>query len=86
MELVVNHSHGFYESPKQEVLTPFVAFLGRTDNQEKRKIGEIADSVVNPSRRFYESLRKFGMKGINTGIDCLKSKETEKLEEIPIQA
>jgi hypothetical protein len=39
-ELVVNHSRRFYESLKHELLTPFVAFLGRTDNLEKRKIGE----------------------------------------------
>ncbi len=49
----------------QEVLTPFAAFLGEPLTQVKKN-WRTANSVVNPSRRFYKSPRRFGMKRINT--------------------
>jgi hypothetical protein len=45
-ELVVNHFRR---------LTPFAAFLGGPLTQKKGKL-ETADSVVNPSQRFYKNL------------------------------
>jgi hypothetical protein len=43
----------------REVLTPFAAFLGGPLAQDKEKLEK-------PSRRFYKSPRRFGMKCIKT--------------------
>jgi hypothetical protein len=69
-ELVVHHSMNL-----REVLTPFAEFLGGPLTQKKEN-WRTADSVVNPSRRFSKSPRRFGMKLISTEIGCLKLKES----------
>jgi hypothetical protein len=72
----------------REVMIPFAAFLGGLLTQKKEN-WRTADSVVNPSWRFVESLRRFGVKHINTSIGCLKSTDPlkiEKSEAVPIQA
>ncbi len=61
----------------REVLAPFAAFLRGLLTQKKEN-WRTADSVVNPSRRFYKSPRRFAMKCINTKIGCLKSRESLK--------
>jgi hypothetical protein len=58
----------------REVLTPFATFLGGPLTRKKEN-WRIAVSVVKPSRRFYESSRRFAMKCISTSIGCQKLKD-----------
>jgi hypothetical protein len=59
----------------REVLIPFAALLGRLLTQKKEN-WRTADSVINPSRRFVESPRRFGMKRISTYVGFLKLKKS----------
>jgi hypothetical protein len=74
MDLVLNHSRRFVETPRS--LNTICSVAWRTANPPKKENWRITDSVINPSRKFYESPRRFGMKRISTYIGCLKLKES----------
>jgi hypothetical protein len=68
-------THWFGPLPPLQKLLPAVASVSRNKvDLLKRENWRTAYSLVNPSRRFYKSLTRFGMKLINTSIGCLKSK------------
>ncbi len=73
----------------REGLTPFAAVLGEPLTQKKKEDWRTADSVVDPSRRFYESPRMISMIRAKTSNSCQKSKEHHndlKQEAVHIQA